>query len=226
MRLRHFYLGLYIDDYLEELEKLDELVTPFSFQTRYVCNFIERYLKKAKFNADGFSKMCICGRAKPTGKSRIQCVNALVVEVGFDVARYHGLSQDEFSEFFLSMIQAGIEKGSSTHSLPKAVLLDALENFRESGYKNCWIHKAKKIPNTRIKATLECKLTINDFSLCIVIAEGVKILHRECILQTKPDEIIFQHQFKEIVCTEGKLAVIGKFGKELWSMPLQRIGLK
>jgi hypothetical protein len=216
--LKHFYLYLNLDEYP------DELTTPFGFQTRYICNFIERHLRPVKFDADGFSKICIQGRKKATGKSRIEGENALVVETEFDQERYQALTTEEdYSEFFLSMIEAGIKKGAAPHILPVKTLMAALDSFRLSGYRNCWVHKTKRICDRRLVAALECELDMSSFSLNVVVRRGQEVVFRERILETKPDELIFQHQFKDIVKIEDDLVVTNKFGKEVWRMSLKSI---
>ncbi len=216
MILRHVYLNLNLTEYP------DDLTTPFGFQTRYVCNFIERRLKALRFKVDGFSKICIQGRQDPSPECSIVPENALVPEVRFDREKYAELSVNECHEFFLAMLESGFSKCSPSYSIPLEELSAALSEFRQGSYINRWVHQKKRLKPYDLDGVLECELNRDEFrlSLSVFPRRGGDALLKECILRTKPDEIIFQHQFKEMKVSGDDLVVLDKFGKVLYRASL------
>jgi hypothetical protein len=217
MILKHIYL------YLNTTEYPDSIVTKFGFQTRYICNFIERHLKREKFNAEDYSKICVQGQKLPDGKCHIVSENALVSEVQFDRDRYENLQGEEYHEFFLGMLERGLNKCQSLFSIPRSALHSAIEEFRSCGYKNHWEHKKTRL-NNGLAAILSCDLTMNEFVLTLSIHKGNEILFEQPILKTKPDEIIFEHQFKDMKQSDDELVVVNKFGKKIYSLQLTEFG--
>lgn len=213
MILKHIYLYLNTTDYP------DPLVTEFGFQTRYICNFIERRLKEELVNVEGFSKICVQGRKVPDEQCHIVSECALVSEVQFDRVQYENLQGEEYHEFFLDMLERGLNKCQQSCWIPFSVLLSAIEDFRSCGYKNQWEHKKMRL-NNGLVARLRCDLNIREFVLTLSIYKGDDVLFEQPILKTKPDEIIFAHQFKDMKQLNGELVVMNKFGKKLYSLPL------
>jgi hypothetical protein len=218
MILKHIYL------YLNTTEYPDPLVTEFGFRTRYICNFIERRLKDAKFDAKGFSKICVQGRKIPNERCHIVSENALVPEVQFDIDRYENLQVDEYHEFFLEMLERGLKKCQQSHLIPLSLFLSAIAEFRSCGYRNQWEHKRIRL-NNGLMAILRCDLNMSEFVLTLSIHKSDHVLFEQPILKTKPDEIIFEHQFKDMKQIDGELAIINKFGKKLYGLRLTDLGV-
>ena len=218
MILKHIYL------YIHTTEFPDPLVTKFGFQTRYICNFIERRLKDELFNAEGFSKICVLGRKIAEKQCHVVSENALVSEVQFDRDRYESLQGEEYHEFFLDMLERGLIKCQESHSIPLSVLLSAVEEFRSCGYKNRWEHEKMLLINGFV-AKLRCDLNLSEFVLTLSVHKGDHVLFEQPILKTKPDEIIFAHQFKDMEQSNGELVVKNKFGKKLYSLRLTDLGV-
>jgi len=45
----------------------------------------------------------------------------------------------------------------------------------------------------------------------------------EPILETKPDEIIFEHRFKELTLADDSVIVKNKFGEKIFSLELSKL---
>lgn len=63
-----------------------------------------------------------------------------------------------------------------------------------------------------------CDLSMSKFILTLSVHKSDEIVFEKTILETKPDEIIFAHQFKDIEQSDGQLVVTNKFGKTLCSL--------
>lgn len=214
MILKSLYL------YLNLLEYPRELTTPFGFQTRFVCNAVQRILRKERFHAQGFGRICVQGREHPRDGCTIASENAAVPEVKFDRERYESLAQGEHAEFFLHMLEEGILKCARYHVIPLKLLLSSMEEFRGGGYINEWVHKSRQFRNVALQARLKCEMTIDEFTLSLLVSRGGETLLDEAIMRTKPDEIIFAHQFKDVKCTGERLVVIDKWDREIYSVSL------
>lgn len=206
MRLKHVYLCLHLEEYPSDL------ATPFGFRTRYLCNFLERRLAELNFDAKGFSKICVQGRHHPQEASPIVSVNAVVPTVSFDQDRYESLGPDERHEFFIGMLVEGLEKCSRSHDIPLGDLEGAVGEFRRGGYRNEWTHQKKLLRPVGLLASLQCRLDSERFVLTLKLERRGATVFQQAILETKPDELIFAYQFKDVVLRNGKVIVKDRCG--------------
>lgn len=218
MLLKHVYLYLHLDEYPPAL------ATPFGFRTRYVCNFLERRLRELKYQADGFSKICVQGRHQPLETCPIVSEHAALPTVLFDQAKYESLSSGDEHEFFLAMIAEGLGRCAQEHEIPLAELTAALDEFRRGGYRNEWTHLSKLLRPVGLHASLLCSLDPERFRLILKLDKKDATVFEQQILETKPDELIFAHRFKEVVVDGDSIVVKDKFGKQLLSVPLPPSG--
>jgi len=210
--LKHIYLYLNLDEYPAEL------ATPFGFQTRYVCNFLERHLRALKFHAEGFSKICVQGCRVPGESCPIVPDNSALAPVRFDQRSYNSLRQTQRHEFFLAMLSEGLEKCARYHDIPIEDLRRAIEDFRAGDYKNEWVHQTKLLRPTGLRATLMCSLDMNKFVLTLRLERSGNVVFEEPILETEPDELIFAHRFKEVVLDGDSVVVRDRFGGAAFSI--------
>lgn len=208
MLLRHFYLGLSNDGYP------GDVYGPFSFRTRYLTNFIEERLRKKRFHAEGFNNIVILGHPNPREECPIVSDRAVAPQVEFDQNKYESLVPDEYHEFFMSMLIPGIEKCARHHEIPKQHLLDSIAAFRAAEYRNEWIHKRKIVRELGIIATLHCKMDYKRFVLTLEIERDGRIVFSKDILETPPDEIIFEWQYKHVSIKDHMLLLSDKFSRE------------
>jgi hypothetical protein len=218
MLLKHIYLYLNLDEFP------DELATPFGFQTRYVCNFLERRLAELRFHADGFSKICVQGKRALDESCPILSEKAAVPGVVIDQAHYAELSPDGYHEFFLGMLTDGLHKCARHHAIPLGSLLETMEKFRRGDYRNQWTHVTKTLRPSGLRATLLCSLDSQRFSLVLHLSRKGQVVYDRQILVTKPDEIIFAHRFKQLIQGGDTLSVLDKFGRSTFSLDLTSLG--
>lgn len=214
MLLKHIYLYLNLDEYP------NDLATSFGFRTRYICNFLERRLRTLKFYTEEFSKICVQGRYSLEEACPVVPDNAAVPSVMFDQDRYQALGSNEQHEFFIGMLCEGLEKCARYHRIPLAEMMGAIEDFRRGGYKNDWVHQTKLFRAVGLCASLLCSLDTERFILTLRLERKGTIIFVEPILETKPDEIIFAYQFKEVVLDGDSVVVKNKFGESIFSLEL------
>jgi len=86
--------------------------------------------------------------------------------------------------------------------------------------KNEWTHKTRAFRKHGILANLNCRLTMEEFELSLLIMRDQELVVDKVILRTDPDEIAFEQRFKDIEIHEDQLTVTAKRGDPLWHCSL------
>ncbi|NJL56722.1 hypothetical protein HC928_17365 [bacterium] len=102
-------------------------------------------------------------------------------------------------------------------------MLAKIEEFREGGYVNRWIHKSKLLRSVGLRATLNCDLDTRRFVLMLRLEKNGVVIFEEPILETKPDEVIFAYRFKDIVLEGRTLVVTNKFGDPAYRINIDSV---
>lgn len=218
MILKHIYVFLRIDEFPSEL------ITPFGFRTRYVCNYIQRALAPLRFRSEGFNMIGIYGCPGVLTAPRIVPESALACPVSFDAAEYSKVATSEgLHELIIGMIVEGIDRIGDQFEIPSAEIHQAIESFRAGGYRNEWTHRDKLLRGTGLRASLNCHLDRSQFVLSLRVRRRNSIVFAREILVTKPDEIIFKHQFKDVLVVDDSIVVTNWFDRPLFSLPLSEL---
>ena len=68
-----------------------------------------------------------------------------------------------------------------------------------------------------------CRLTIREFSLRLRVYQKHQTVFDDIVLRTEPDEVVFEHRFKDIEIASERLVVTTKLPEPLVSIPLAPI---
>ncbi len=234
MKLKHFYLGLKSEDYYipnppgsEYPYSVDTIVSDFNFQTDYFTHFIEMKLRTLKYDTDKFNTVMIRARKLPELDYYIQkAYKSLTLEVSFNEEKYkelypyrneypldgrllHPIEKEEaFHTFSFDMVMEGLDKGKLQKApIPYDFLVNTVLDFKLNGFKNEWVYKTKAFKEYGITATLLCKLTMNYFSLELIIEKDKKEVFRKEILKTLPSSLIYKGEFDDIIIDKGILRI-------------------
>lgn len=219
MKLRH------IDLYLNPDEFSREYRSEFSFRTRFISNLIERKVRSIKYDTEYFNSICIQGRSNPEDVSPLKHEKSLVPEVYFDYNLFDSCSDEQLPEIVLEMMIKGFDTCSRFHLIPLKEIKEFIEEFRRENYKNTWVFKKKSFKDLKVKSQLYCAMDPHKFTLTLVLEKHNKTIFKENILQTKPSETIYAHQFKDIKISNGKLIVFDQFEKSLYELNLSDIDI-
>lgn len=184
----------------------------FSFQTRFIGNYLRRQLRQINFESKDYKRILVnaCQEELPPNK----IFNTwLYAYIPFNKSQYENLKKEELPDFFIEMLSLGFKKAIETHEIPLEFLMTKLKEFKENNYINEWIFKSKTIKEIGIKATLFCKMTIDNFSLTLVLSKKNEVVFSREILKTLPDEIIYHYQFKDIAFENNKIIVTSWYDK-------------
>lgn len=212
MILKHLYV------YLDPDEFRDDIQVPFGFKTRYLCSYVERALQRIRYQAEGFSKICVRGSAHDIGACPIVPENAAVPSVGFDREEYETLAPEEHHEFFIRMLLEGLETCARFHRIPLTEMHACVDEFRRGGYRNEWIHCSKTLRQVGLRASLLCRLDVAAFALTLRLDRSGKTVLEDVILRTEPDELIFSHRFKDVVLEGSTVVVRDKFDRPAFAV--------
>ena len=203
-----------------------ELAVPFSFETRSLCNYVQRHARSLKIETTGFNQIVIeddlFKKAETT--PRLVPEKTLAVPFRVDVSRYQRATPDEKQNYFVEILGFGLQRANEFQALPLHDLLLKVEEFKLNGFRNQWIHQTKSIRSHGLVAELQCELTMEEFTLTLEVRRKMGPPVRLPILSTKPDELCFHYKFKDIAVREDYLVVTNRMysNDELVRFPLSR----
>ncbi len=245
MVLKHFYIALSDDDFLiknpegsEFPYRNDPIVADFNFQTDYFSLFIEKELKKLKFETGSFNMIMIRGRRNPKLIPYIEKHhNCLTIEVFFDEEKYREIyphineyplrhllipveNQNELSAFLVELVMKAMEVAKKHNvDIPVDFIVDNVLDFKRGNFKNRWIYKRKNIPRTDLVAKLVCSLTCNSFKLDLILEKKSGVIQfEETILETLPSSIQYKGKFKNLEVKNELLIVTKGSGEKLYEL--------
>lgn len=218
MILRDVALVLKAEDYPRTYR------SDFAFRARSTCSFISRVLPPLKFKTAGFWRIVIAGSQVPEMVCRVRGGDVLYVDVGFDQQSYESLAVNELYDFFLDMLKKGLSEANQSFDFPYDELLGAMEAYRTGGYRNEWVHKKKLFRGRNgLRGCLLCAMNTERFVLTLRLERRGEILYEAEILETKPDELCYAYQFKDLVIKDDKLVVTSRISKPLAEFDLNSL---
>jgi hypothetical protein len=192
----------------------------FLFRTRYLSSFLRRHLRESRAIGEGFRQMSIEGTSIPKEECWISS-KSLVAEVFFDQNTYDRLAANDLHEFLISMLLGGVEKCAIQHDVPATELAEWVDEFRALRYRNEWVHMRKAMRKPKLVALLLCSLDTEKFVLTLRLeTPGGKTLFEEKILETKPDELLFKHKFKDVILDGGLIVVRNRQGSNVFQIAI------
>ncbi len=195
-------------DYEEHLNPGTLYMSDFAFSCRFIGHYLRKQLLTSDFEPKGYKRLAINGCVNTINPNKLSELY-LCVSVPFDKTRFDSLAKEELPDFFIDMYQQGILKAQQTHELPVEFLLQKLKEFKNDNYRNEWEFKSKTFKEIGIKATLFCKMTMDAFMLSLILYKKKEVVFNKEILVTKPDEICYHYQFKDIAFENNKIMVTG-----------------
>lgn len=208
--LRAVRLYLWPDEFTQEVR------SDFLFRSCYLSNFVTRYVREMRLITDGFKGVLVQGRNAGAAKPYVSVEGNLIVPVRFEQERYETLTRGERHEFFVDMLVRGVEEAAKHRRIPFVEMMVAIEEFRRGGYVNEWIHQKKTFRSLDLQAALVCRLDTDRFTLNLTLErEGATVFDRK-ILETKPDEVIFTHRFKDVALEGRNIVITDKHGKRIF----------
>ena len=203
---------------IEGRELPTEYTYDFLKSSRHICNYIEReVLRKIRFKADGFSQICISLCSDPKTEFFVNSANVACCDLKFDRERYDALSKEELPDFYIELLEAGLRQMTGFCPLPLDEILQGLNDFKSGGFVNEWTHKRRVFKKHALTAALRCELSQSAFKLRLEVLKDKAVTFNEVILETDPDEVAFEHRYKDVMIDDESLVVTSKYGDPLFA---------
>jgi hypothetical protein len=215
--------SIYIE--IDESDLPKEYRYEFLKRSRQICNYLEReVLGKIKFDSNGFNRIVISLKNDPEPGVFINSEKVACVDLAFDRGLYDSKVRDtDLSRYYMDRLREGLQKCAKSIEIPKAELLAGMKSFEDGGMRNEWIHVSRAFKKHGLTAMLHCELTQTAFHLRLTVADGENQLMDHQVLETNPNELVFENRFKDIKIEGDELVVTSRIGPPLWSTPLAKL---
>ena len=215
MILKSIYFNLNRDDYPNNYGYSLMLLS------RHFCNYLEReVLKKTKTKTENFGRWVINLKRHPTKEIWVNSEKVLVQELAFDKEKFESTKLNNVSEYFIETFIEALERVPIEFKLPKVELIDGINRFKNSNFKNSWIHKKKLSKDRVFQTILNCELTPKNFALDIEILKNKKSIFSKQLLKLDPDPVAYNYRFKDIIYNENKVIISSKISENLFEFNL------
>jgi hypothetical protein len=207
---------LYLD--VDEFDRVQ--CSEFLFNSCYVSNYLSRHARAMRWNSEAYKGVLIKCTSKGDVLPHLSPQRNLIVPIEFDHEKYDHLTGVDLHELYLSLFCNGFEKAALHFQFPIFELLSIIKRFRTGGYKNEWVFKRKKFGDISLQCSLFCEINRKKFTLFLCVENECGTLFQEKILETKPDELIFSHKFKDLGLQDNKIVVLDKFANSIFELPI------
>ncbi|MBP1629819.1 MAG: hypothetical protein H6Q15_712 [Bacteroidetes bacterium] len=210
MNLYYIHLGL---DYYDYIESNNELRYEFQRHTNFIDDYFSKKIRKEKFKTDGTFKMIAVSPTEFEIKpNSLVPMDVLEVNLPFDRNRYEKIKGTEDCNYYLELLEQGFKKASEYKSIPLEYLLGIVEDFKQGGCKNEWLHKKKRFKEEDLEVNLICEFTTNYFQLVIVINQISikKELVKGVVIRTEAGVSIHEGMYKDILILADDIIITDK----------------
>ena len=177
-----------------------------------MCNYLEReVLKKTRWETSGFKRLCIVGTKGELKPPFVNSSKVCCVSVPFNKDEWQSICPTKVDEYLIQLLTKALELAEGQVDLPVQQFIEGLELFRLEGYENQWQFKSKSFNNRSNRASLICRLTRQKFELILEISSKAEILDSIQIMETPPDELVFQHKFRDLIVDGTSVKVVNRF---------------
>lgn len=208
MYLRYLHLGLDYNDYIENENNLR-----FEFQqhTNFIDDYFSKAIRKHKYKTDGSYNMISVAATqfeiKPT--KLIGFGDVIGVNLPFDRTRYEQIKGTSDCSYYLELLEEGFKKASEFKEVPLKSLLNIIEEFKQGGCKNEWVHKKKRFKEDDLEVTLTCDFTTNYFQLVATFNQisTKKELVSGVLIRTEVGVSIHEGMYKDILIKHDEIII-------------------
>jgi len=181
----------------------------FFLNTRYICNYLSKTIRKLKYTTDSTFNMISIRVSNELFEPKIVPFDVLAVGVLFDKERYELMKKTENCSYYLELLEEGFRKASEFKEIPLKMFLNLIDEFKSGGCKNEWLHKRKKFKEQDLEVALNCEFTTKHFQLVATISQisTEKELIKGIVLRTEPDEVLYDKMFKDILIENNKIVI-------------------
>ena len=214
----------------ENYEKMREMASTFSFETFYISRYIQRYLRTNKKFKDKFKDIdkrdkitylvVTIDTLKKSTKYFKESRGAVyhTTDTYDDILPLRGTKR---ADKILEAISASADEFEKYIPGVKEVLDEAIDSFKQAGYRNIWVHQKKRLKGIGA-VKLVCELTMFEFTLDLVVEDKEKEIYKKRLITTLPDSLFYHSLFKTLIVTEKEISVTDR----IYEKPFFTISVK
>ena len=190
----------------------------FDWNTRFICNWLCKAVRKLQIETGPVRMLCftqIPGKSCSVIDKCSQAIHCFITLSAEEQSQLKSMScHTDRYEFMLSFLERGYREASKTIPLPLDKLFGLHEQFRKGGYKNEWLFKKKMLREYGLYVFLKCYFTTFDFHLELEAYDlkKTRLIAREVIFRSPPDEICFSKDFRSIRVAGEYLEILNFIG--------------
>jgi len=211
MNLYYIHLGL---DYYDYIESNNELRYEFQQHTNFIDDYFSKAIRKHKYRTDGTYNMISVSTTEFELKStKLQGFGDVIgVNLPFDRNRYEKMKGTEDCSYYLELLEEGFKKASEFKEIPLETLLNIIEEFKQGGCKNEWVHKKKRFKEDDLEVVLTCQFTTNYFQLVATINQisTKKEVVRGVLIRTEVGVSIHEGMYKDVLVKDDEILITDK----------------
>lgn len=199
----------------------DEERKRFLFQSRCICNYLERKLAKKAFEST-YSRVNIhC--TKDDGEVRVAPLKGcpyLEVRLRYDVPPLADLDEASLQQHYAQIIDSGLTAAAGVMEVPHDFCMRALDELKKGGFRNTWIQAEKSWARQEVRCEVIADLTTSEFTLTQRIYRGESLLAERLVAQTLPREMLFLESLGTLSMNSSGSVVYKKRDKVLTTFNL------
>lgn len=207
MNLRYILLSLDYDTY----SVIDnDLRYEFQCHTRFICNYLSKKIRTHNFDTNGIYNMISVSLLPEAGlKTTNTAIDILETYLQFEPMRYEQIKGTDDCSYYLEVLEQGFRKAAEFKPVPLDTLLHLIDEFKQGGCKNEWLHKKRRFKEADLQVVLTCEFTTNYFQLVATVNQlsTKRQLVRGIAIKTRPDEIFYRGTFKDILIEGNKIVI-------------------
>jgi hypothetical protein len=192
------------------------------FEVFFISEYVSKDLCKNKFKYKEANKLITYIESTNQGVEYDKLFKTLDYKSTLSYLNISQLEGQERTEKILGLIEAAGSAYDNFIPGIRQAMRDSIDRFRNSGYKNVWLFKRKRIDLVR-QVELICELDREMFTLTLVAKNKNTEIYRRDILKTKPSSVIYHHKFKDILVDENNIVIIDRFGKPIYQVSISDV---
>lgn len=210
MNLNYIAIGLDYDLYIQNN---NELRYEFQQHTNFIGDYFSKAIRKYKCKTDGtFNMISVELNEFNINPCSVVPVDVLKVELPFEINRYEKIKGTSDCSYYLELLEKGFKKAAEFKEVPLESLLNIIEEFKQGGCKNEWVHKKKRFTEDDLEVILICDFTTNYFQLIATVNQisTKKKLVSGVLIRTEAGVSIHEGMYKDVLIKNNEILITDK----------------
>ena len=208
----------------------EEVGYAFNSETRFVCNYLSKCIRKKKILMQGFNMISVNLVKGISPSIRLSNVDkCLTISVAVEDSLLDSLgkmrSVEERAELFLRLLEEAYTFAKDYLSHCMETLMECHDQFRQANYLNEWTFWKKTVPDAKLR--IQAYLTNQNFKLLFEVfnRKSGDLMMSHTIFQTLPDELCFDYKFRKVLFDEEqkKVIILDHVGKHRFVIGIENI---